>query len=188
MQKRTVSRPPLSLARVSSPLATLPQRKSRHTSRVWPARERLCWSRGSRNRRSSSSAWSCRCSLETLIRLTAGWPNKRSQNFKKQLLGFFQLFLHGVQAFLGNQDVGDSLDGVEVLVKKHEDFEKSLLAQEEKVKAVDDVATRLLQTPHYAAEDIDQRRKEVCCVSACVNNSVCVCKRKNELYQTSDRS
>ena len=106
---------------------------------------------------------------------------------KKFMLDFSNFFLRG-QAFLGNQDVGDSLDGVEVLVKKHEDFEKSLLAQEEKVKAVDEVATRLLQTPHYAAEDIDRRRKEVCCVSACVNNSVCVCKRKNELYQTSDRS
>ena len=100
------------------------------------------------------------------------------QEVTKLQKNLFQLFLRGVQAFLGNQDVGDSLDGVEVLVKKHEDFEKSLLAQEEKVKAVDDVATRLLQTPHYAAEDIDQRRKEVCFVSARVNNSVCVCKRE----------
>ena len=57
--------------------------------------------------------------------------------------------------------MGDSLDAVEALIKKHEDFEKSLVAQEEKVKAVDEVATRLLQASHYAAEDIDTRRKEV---------------------------
>lgn len=30
--------------------------------------------------------------------------------------------------------MGDSLDEVEALIKKHEDFEKSLAAQEEKIK------------------------------------------------------
>ena len=62
---------------------------------------------------------------------------------------------------LGNQDIGDSLDAVEALVKKHEDFEKSLVAQDEKVKAVDEVATRLVQASHYATEDVDSRRNEV---------------------------
>ena len=57
--------------------------------------------------------------------------------------------------------MGDSLDAVETLMKKHEDFEKSLTAQEEKVKAVDEVASRLIQGGHYATEDIDSRRKEV---------------------------
>lgn len=38
-----------------------------------------------------------------------------------------------IQAFLLNEDLGDSLDSVEALVKKHEDFEKSLSAQEEKI-------------------------------------------------------
>ena len=38
------------------------------------------------------------------------------------------------QAFLSNEDLGDSLDSVEALIKKHEDFEKSLAAQEEKIK------------------------------------------------------
>ena len=32
-----------------------------------------------------------------------------------------------------NEDLGDSLDRVEALLKKHEDFEKSLSAQEEKI-------------------------------------------------------
>jgi spectrin alpha len=39
-----------------------------------------------------------------------------------------------VQAFLVNEDLGDSLDSVEALSKKHDDFEKSLAAQEEKIK------------------------------------------------------
>ena len=38
------------------------------------------------------------------------------------------------QAFLANEDLGDSLDSVEALFKKHDDFEKSLAAQEEKIK------------------------------------------------------
>lgn len=38
------------------------------------------------------------------------------------------------EAFLANEDKGDSLDSVEALIKKHEDFEKSLAAQEEKIK------------------------------------------------------
>lgn len=38
------------------------------------------------------------------------------------------------EAFLVNDDLGDSLDSVEALLKKHGDFEKSLAAQEEKIK------------------------------------------------------
>ena len=41
--------------------------------------------------------------------------------------------VHVIQAFLANEDLGDSLDTVEALIKKHEDFEKSLAAQEEKI-------------------------------------------------------
>ena len=49
------------------------------------------------------------------------------------------------EAFLANQDLGDSLDTVESLIKKHEDFEKSLSAQEEKINALDEFATKLIQ-------------------------------------------
>jgi len=48
------------------------------------------------------------------------------------------------EAFLANEDLGDSLDSVEALIKKHEDFEKSLAAQEEKIKALDIFATKLI--------------------------------------------
>ncbi|GLV31595.1 alpha Spectrin [Carabus blaptoides fortunei] len=63
-----------------------------------------------------------------------------------------------LQAFLANEDLGDSLDSVEALIKKHEDFEKSLAAQEEKIKALDDFATKLIDGEHYASDDIAQRR------------------------------
>lgn len=65
------------------------------------------------------------------------------------------------EAFLANEDRGDSLDSVEALIKKHEDFEKSLAAQEEKIKALDEFATKLIEGQHYAADDVAQRREMV---------------------------
>jgi len=62
------------------------------------------------------------------------------------------------ESFLVNQDLGDSLDSVEALIKKHEDFEKSLAAQEEKIKALDEFATKLIEGQHYAHEDVAERR------------------------------
>ncbi|XP_077779120.1 spectrin alpha chain, non-erythrocytic 1-like [Podarcis muralis] len=62
------------------------------------------------------------------------------------------------EAFLLNEDLGDSLDSVEALLKKHEDFEKSLSAQEEKITALDEFATKLMQNNHYAKEDVSSRR------------------------------
>ena len=43
----------------------------------------------------------------------------------------------------------DTLDSVEALIKKHEDFGKLLEAQEEKVNAVDDFAQNLMAAEHY---------------------------------------
>ncbi|VDP10579.1 unnamed protein product [Soboliphyme baturini] len=62
------------------------------------------------------------------------------------------------RAFLANMDLGESLDSVEALIKKHEDFEKSLAAQEEKIKALDEFATKLIEGQHYAADDVSERR------------------------------
>merc|ERR1719278_1300751 len=44
------------------------------------------------------------------------------------------------------------------MMKKHEDFEKSLAAQEEKVKALDEFASKLIEGQHYAADDVAQKR------------------------------
>jgi len=66
-----------------------------------------------------------------------------------------------LQAFLANDDIGDSLDSVEALIKKHEDFEKSLAAQEDKIKLLDDFATKLIESEHYAADEVAARRDAV---------------------------
>jgi spectrin alpha len=53
------------------------------------------------------------------------------------------------EAFLFNQDLEESLDSVETLFKKHEDFEKRLTAQDEKIKALDEIATKLIKSHRY---------------------------------------
>lgn len=44
------------------------------------------------------------------------------------------------EAFLGNKDLGDSLDSAEALLKKHNDFETSLAAQDVKFSLLDEFA------------------------------------------------
>lgn len=44
------------------------------------------------------------------------------------------------EAFLANEDLGDSLDSAEALLKKHNDFETSLAAQDVKFSLLDDFA------------------------------------------------
>ncbi|CAH8451535.1 unnamed protein product [Schistosoma rodhaini] len=60
------------------------------------------------------------------------------------------------EALLEIKDVGDSLDSVEALIRKHEDFEKSLLAQEEKMHHFDELAKKLIETDHYAAAQVSE--------------------------------
>ncbi|GFR78865.1 spectrin alpha chain [Elysia marginata] len=76
------------------------------------------------------------------------------------------------EAFLVNDDLGDSLDSVEALIKKHSDFEKSLAAQEEKIKDLDEFASKLIDSEHYAAEDVAARRDQLLA-------------RRNALYEKS---
>ncbi|XP_071821753.1 spectrin alpha chain, non-erythrocytic 1-like isoform X5 [Apostichopus japonicus] len=62
------------------------------------------------------------------------------------------------ETFLQNEDLGDSIDQVEALIKKQENFQKTLNAQEDKIKALDEFATKLIENDHYASPDVEQRR------------------------------
>ena len=100
-------------------------------------------------------------------RLTQLWQSK--QDFFSQCLEF-QLFMRDAEqadtwitkqeSFLSNDNLGESLDDVEALLKKHEDFEKSLAAQEEKAKYLEDAADRLVNSEpkNYAHEEIARKR------------------------------
>ena len=63
------------------------------------------------------------------------------------------------ETFLLNEDLGDSLDSVEALLKKHDDFEKTLATQSETVNNLDKFGERLIEAQHYAKEDIQERRE-----------------------------
>lgn len=100
-------------------------------------------------------------------RLGIKWTEK--QAFFLQSLEF-QLFMRDAEqadtwitkqeSFLANDSLGESLDDVEALLKKHEDFEKSLAAQEEKAKYLEEIAEKLItdEAKNYAREEIEVKR------------------------------
>ncbi|XP_014652504.1 PREDICTED: spectrin alpha chain, erythrocytic 1 [Ceratotherium simum simum] len=58
------------------------------------------------------------------------------------------------EAFLENEDLGNSLGSVEALRQKHDDFEEAFTAQEEKITTLDKTATKLIDNDHYDSENI----------------------------------
>ena len=55
----------------------------------------------------------------------------------------------------------DSLDSVEALIKKHQDFEKSLAPQGEKLNALEVFSQKLLAEGHYESEAVVTRKDSV---------------------------
>lgn len=58
------------------------------------------------------------------------------------------------EAFLENEDLGNSVGSVEALLQKHDDFEEAFTAQEEKIITLDETATKLIDNDHYDSENI----------------------------------
>ncbi|XP_003795429.1 spectrin alpha chain, erythrocytic 1 [Otolemur garnettii] len=58
------------------------------------------------------------------------------------------------EAFLENEDLGNSLGSVEALLQKHDDFEEAFTAQEEKITTLDKTATKLIDDDHYDSKNI----------------------------------
>ncbi|PVD25646.1 hypothetical protein C0Q70_13305 [Pomacea canaliculata] len=67
----------------------------------------------------------------------------------------------GHEAFLDYDATGSTVDDVEGLLRRHDEFRKKLLAQEDKMKALNDLADRLIREGHPDAKNIDKRRREV---------------------------
>ena len=64
--------------------------------------------------------------------------------------------------FLGD-DVDGNVEGsnVEALIKKHEDFDRAIKNQEEKIAAVQTFADQLVDSEHYDSPNIEQKRDQV---------------------------
>lgn len=69
-------------------------------------------------------------------------------------------WMHARESFLNTEEV-DSGDNVEVLIKKHEDFDKAIHGHEEKIAALQVLADQLMAQQHYASKLIDDKRNEV---------------------------
>lgn len=54
-----------------------------------------------------------------------------------------ETWLANKEAFLNNEDLGDSLSAVEALLQKHEAFEKTLTVQEARVDELEQLAAQL---------------------------------------------
>eukprot|EP00054_Salpingoeca_dolichothecata_P021566 m.138309 g.138309 ORF g.138309 m.138309 type:complete len:2442 (+) comp24033_c0_seq6:296-7621(+) len=65
------------------------------------------------------------------------------------------------EASLAVEELGNSLDAVQALIKKHDDFDKSIAAQEEKTAALTDLASRMAQEDHYDKDHVAERHKSV---------------------------
>lgn len=65
------------------------------------------------------------------------------------------------EAFLNNDDLGDSLAGVQMLVRKHEAFEKTMTAQGSRFEELERFAAELLANQHYNAAGIQKQIDEV---------------------------
>ncbi|XP_054271663.1 spectrin alpha chain, non-erythrocytic 1 isoform X2 [Macrosteles quadrilineatus] len=128
--------------------------------------------------------------LEELRRRLAGaWDERRSrltqalqlQQFREQA-DQADSWLAAKEAFLNNDDLGESLSGVEVLLRKHEAFEKTVLAQMGKIEELEKFGTELLAAHHYDSAAITQRLQAVTARRDRLKESAAA--RRNKLHQS----
>lgn len=108
--------------------------------------------------------------LEELRRtLGAAWEERKQRLVQahqwqlfRELADRAEAWLAGKEAFLNNDDLGDSLSAVEALIRKHEAFEKTATAQAGRVDELERLAAEYLAERHYAGQAITERLQAVC--------------------------
>ncbi|KAJ1103984.1 hypothetical protein NDU88_001400 [Pleurodeles waltl] len=70
-------------------------------------------------------------------------------------------WLSSKEAFLSNEDLGDSLASVESLQVKHEQFRKAIEAQMDKIDVMESFAQQLRQNKHYDSDNIANKCQAV---------------------------
>ncbi|NWS72003.1 SPTN5 protein, partial [Crotophaga sulcirostris] len=100
--------------------------------------------------------------------LTQTWQEQYIKLFQAQDLQKFygyveqaESWLSSKEAFLANEDLGDSLSSVESLQWKHTQFEKALESQMEKIDEMASFAQQLAQNKHYDSDNITNRCQAV---------------------------
>ncbi|XP_009997918.1 PREDICTED: spectrin beta chain, non-erythrocytic 5 [Chaetura pelagica] len=100
--------------------------------------------------------------------LIQAWQEQYKKLFQAQDLQKFygyveqaESWLSSKEAFLANEDLGDSVSSVESLQRKHTQFEKALEAQMEKIDEMASFAQQLTQNRHYDSDNITNRCQAV---------------------------
>lgn len=65
------------------------------------------------------------------------------------------------ESFLSSDDMSSGGENVETLIKKHEDFDKAISSQEEKIATLTSLADQLTASGHYASKPISDKRNQV---------------------------
>ena len=74
--------------------------------------------------------------------------------------------------YLSGEELGNSVDEVDELLKKHETFEKLLTTQEEKVITMVELAEQLKVDKHFASEDINEKQQSV--INRYIHSHLCL--------------
>ncbi|XP_019374606.1 PREDICTED: spectrin beta chain, non-erythrocytic 5 [Gavialis gangeticus] len=100
--------------------------------------------------------------------LIQAWQDRYVKLFQAQELQKFygyveqnESWLSSKEAFLANDDLGDSVSSVESLQRKHVQFEKALEAQMEKINEMASFAQQLTHNKHYDSENITNKCQAV---------------------------
>ncbi|XP_043484059.1 spectrin alpha chain [Leptopilina heterotoma] len=116
--------------------------------------------------------------------LLDAWINRRRKLTQAHQLQIFKEqtnqadnFLGTKEAFLNNEDLGESLSGVEALLRKHEEFEKMLMSQMGRIDDLEKFAG-VISVEHYEANTIQQRLASVCARKDKLKNSALLRRKK----------
>ncbi|KAM6131195.1 spectrin beta chain, non-erythrocytic 5 [Pterocles gutturalis] len=100
--------------------------------------------------------------------LIQAWQEQNIKLFQAQDLQKFygyveqtESWLSSKEAFLANEDLGDSVSSVESLQRKHAQFEKALEAQMKKIDEMASFAQQLTENKHYDSDNITNRCQAV---------------------------
>ncbi|CAG0913206.1 unnamed protein product [Notodromas monacha] len=88
------------------------------------------------------------------------------------------------EAFLAFQDLGESVDAVEALLKRHDEFENMLIVQDERLKGFVIMSDELLEAQHAASQYILERRNAVVARRQAVKEKAS--ERRNKLLASRD--
>eukprot|EP00049_Salpingoeca_infusionum_P019358 m.361515 g.361515 ORF g.361515 m.361515 type:complete len:2425 (-) comp19658_c0_seq1:287-7561(-) len=105
---------------------------------------------------------------EARKRLDTDWHERQKQLQESRDLQVFlrdaeqlDAWIASRETVLSTDDVGDSLDTVEVLIKKHDDFEKTLAAHADKAANLQRAAQKLMDQDHSQADTIKDKVAKV---------------------------